>query len=208
VLSYTSAFRCFLLDVGATYPRAPGWSGEDIDELAADSVAKRRVEVAIVTFGGEVQVVKPFSTADLFTVPTLEAKGDTPMGQAVVTGLDLLRERKIELSRQGIPQFRAWVFLITDGGPTDIDLPVWNEAVQRVKEGEEKKSFLFYSVGVEGANFDVLKELSPARPPVKLDGLRFSDLFVWLSSSQKAVSRSNPGDKLDLPPVTWGTIEV
>jgi uncharacterized protein YegL len=55
--------------------------------------------------------------------------------------------------------------------------------------------------GVEGANFEVLKQIS-VREPVKLKGLRFRDLFKWLSDSQKAVSRSTPGDTIPLPTPT------
>jgi uncharacterized protein YegL len=177
-----------------------------VDELAADPLAKRRVEVAIVTFGGTVQVAQPFAAADKIATPTLVATGNTPMGQALTTALDLLRDRKAELARQAIPQFRAWVFLITDGGPTDDNLPQWADAVQRLREGEQKKSFLFFAVGVQGANFEKLKELAGERAPVALNGLQFRSLFQWLSASQKAVSASKPGDKVSLPPVNWGSI--
>ena len=51
-----------------------------------------------------------------------------------------------------------------------------------------------------------LKQLSPGRAPVTLAGLRFRDLFQWLSASQKAVSTSKPGDSVALPPVNWGSI--
>lgn len=179
-----------------------------IDELAADPLAKRRVEVAIVTFGGVVQVAHGFSAADKFATPTLSASGDTPMGQAIIRGLDLLKERKAELARLGIPQYRAWIFLITDGGPTDERLPAWKDAVQRLHEGEQRRSFLFFAVGVEGANLQKLKELSQERPPVTLNGLRFRELFQWLSASQKTVSSSQPGDQVPLEPVNWGTISV
>lgn len=179
-----------------------------LDELSADTLAKRRVELAIVTFGGVVQVLNQFSSPDHFIKPTLTATGDTPMGKAVVTALELLKERKVQLSRQGIPQYRAWVFLITDGGPTDERHAVWNEAIQQLKEGEGKRSFMFFAVGVKGANFEKLKQLSPERPPIQLDGLRFRDLFQWLSASQKMVSSSQPGDQVVLPPVNWGIITI
>ena len=41
-----------------------------------------------------------------------------------------------------------------------------------------------------------------------MDGLRFRDLFVWLSASQKAVSGSQPGDKVNLPPAGWGSVSI
>src|SRR5713226_4787578 len=50
------------------------------DELMADSLASQRVEVAVVTFGGTVETVVPFTTADRFVPPTLRISGDTPMG--------------------------------------------------------------------------------------------------------------------------------
>jgi uncharacterized protein YegL len=36
------------------------------------------------------------------------------------------------------------------------------------------------------------------REPLKLDGLRFRDLFVWLSNSQRAVSRSKTTEETPL----------
>jgi uncharacterized protein YegL len=48
------------------------------DELSADSMASKRVEIAIISFG-PVQIAADFQTADVFNPPTLVADGDTPM---------------------------------------------------------------------------------------------------------------------------------
>jgi len=167
------------------------------DELSADALASRRVEVGLVTFGGGVQTVSPFVGAPQFAIPRLAAGGDTPMGQAIVTGLDLLQARKTELRMHGVPLFRPWVFLITDGAPTDADSAWWQQAVQRIRDGERNQSFIFFAVGVKGADMARLSELTERK--YSLDGLRFRDLFAWLSASQKVVSASAPGDKLALP---------
>jgi uncharacterized protein YegL len=175
------------------------------DELAADSLAAKRVEIAVLTFGGTVDLVSDFSTASSFVAPTLAARGDTPMGAAINRALDLLSSRKEQYRANGIAFYRPWVFLITDGGPTDD----WRSAAQRVREGESKKSFAFFSVGVQGARMDVLSQIS-SREPLKLDGLRFRDLFQWLSNSQQSVSKSTPGDEVPLAnpsaPGGWATV--
>jgi uncharacterized protein YegL len=159
------------------------------EELTTDAMAVKRVEIGIITFGGNVNTATEFTTTDAFHPPMLAASGDTPMGAAIEQGLELLKQRKDTYRANGISYYRPWVFLITDGGPTDS----WSTAASLVHAGEAQKSFMFFAVGVQGANLDVLAKIS-SRQPLMLKGLRFRELFSWLSNSMGVVSRSQTAD--------------
>lgn len=172
-------------------------------DLATDSLASQRVEVAVVTFGGTgVEVRHDFATAGQFEPDRLTATGGTPMGAAIEKALDMVEERKGQYRANGVLYYRPWVFLITDGEPTDD----WKDAAHRVKKVEEANGLAFFAVGVEGANMDVIGDIA-TRPPLKLQGLKFVELFVWLSQSQRTVSSSKPGDQTALPTVEgWAVV--
>lgn len=174
------------------------------EELAADSLARKRVEIALVTFG-PVKLETDFVTAENFEPPLLSAGGDTPMGAAVQLAIELVARRKDVIRQHLGPTMclRPWIFLVTDGGPTDE----WHSAATKVQEGDndQKKAFSFWAVGVRGANMDVLSQIS-RRPPVSLDGLRFRDMFVWLSSSLSGVAKSQPGAQIQLSAPDWTSV--
>lgn len=206
-------------------------------ELKGDRLASLRVEVALVTFGGGVHVLdvrgveskeliavnpkalvvksekkelpfdasRAFITVDQFQPPFLDANGDTPMGEAVQRALELLRERKEIYKQNGLDYFRPWMFVITDGKPTDRG---WEAVADQVRGEEGRKGVIFYGVGVEGADMGSLKRFSDARPPLKLKGLAFKDLFQWLSKSLSAIAHSRPGEQAPLPPVGWGQVDT
>jgi uncharacterized protein YegL len=173
-------------------------------DLMGDPLAAQRVEASVITFGGSVQTVVPFVTASEFTPPTLTANGETPMGAAILQAIEAVTERKRLYKQNGLHYYRPWIFLITDGEPTDA----WQTAAAKVREGEKNKAFAFFAVGVEGANFDILQQIA-ARKPLQLKGYSFREMFVWLSQSQRSVSHSNPGqeDQVKLvSPAGWANL--
>lgn len=171
------------------------------DELASDSLAMKRVEVSVITFG-PVNVVSGFETAQNFYPPTLIASGDTPMGFAIKQALEMVKQRKDEYKANAISFYRPWIFLITDGGPTDE----WESAAAMIREGENSKSFAFFAVAVQNANMEILSKIS-VREPIKLQGLKFTQLFQWLSNSMKSVSQSVPGTSVAIaPPTGWAEV--
>jgi uncharacterized protein YegL len=203
--------RCacvLLLDVSGSMAGAPVAALNEglrafASDIQTDALARQRVEVAVVTFGGDgVQVEQDFVTAGDYTPATLRSGGGTPMGEAIDRALDLVHARKQTYKANGVAYYRPWVFLITDGEPTDE----WRAAAKHVHEAEEANALAFFAVGVDKANLDVLQTIA-VRQPLKLRGLQFVELFVWLSQSQRQVSSSRPGDQTALPAVEgWAVV--
>lgn len=184
------------------------------DDVMKDELAAKRIDLAVVTFGGEVKVMHDFSSIENFDPPTLSSYADTPMGAAIFKAVELVEERKKYYKSKGINYYRPWIFMITDGEPTDMKegSEIWNRVVKEVKDGEENKKFLFFAVGVEPANMEILKKIaSPNRAPVRLMQGQFRKMFEWLSKSQSKVSASKIGEKIKLESpekAGWGDINV
>jgi uncharacterized protein YegL len=180
-------------------------------DLTNSRLACKRVETAVITFGEGVQIVQDFVSPSAFVPPRFEAGGKTPMGEAIVKACDLLNQRKRKYRAAGVSYFRPWIFLITDGEPTDYKSAYWQKAVELVREGEADKKLMFFGVAVNEADQGKLNELCPpARPAIKLNGLDFQGLFTWLSSSLRTVSSANPGTQgIVLPSITgWAMVNV
>ncbi|MSQ84773.1 MAG: VWA domain-containing protein [Myxococcales bacterium] len=175
------------------------------DELGTDPLARKRVELAIITFGGSTKLATDFAAVEHFEPPRLQADGLTPMGAAVHMALDLVRARKQVYRDNGVAYYRPWVFLLTDGEPNDD----WHPACVAVHETETSKQAAFFAVGVGEANFDVLRQIS-VREPLQLRGLMFREMFQWLSNSLKSVSHSGISDEVPLQnptnPEGWAKI--
>ena len=171
------------------------------DDLAADELASKRVEVAIVEFNTRVRVVQDFVTSHDFFPPTLKAGGTTDAVGGVNQALDLLKQRKRQYASNGVAYYRPWAFLITDGEITNPE-----QVGQRVRDEEDKRGVTFFAVGVDSANEESLRRIA-VRPHKMLSGVKFQELFLWLSSSLKAVSKTKPGEMAGLDKNT-GTWEI
>jgi uncharacterized protein YegL len=179
-------------------------------ELKDDAIAAKRVRVLVIRLGGydEASVVADWQDAMDFTPPTLEANGTTPAGQAVDLALTCIEDEKQRFKQAGVAYTRPWLFLMSDGAPTDQ----WEDAAQRCRNAEAANKVAVFPIAVgQGAAAETLAQFSnKGMASVKrLDGLRFKELFLWLSASMKVVSQSTPGGTVQLPATdTWSQAPV
>lgn len=166
-------------------------------ELKEDIDASSRVQLLIIKAFGkdEIEISSDWIDAMNFTAPEMVAGGLTPLGKAMETALKKIEEQKDLYDNCGITSKRPWIFLISDGEPTDYD---WESIAKKCCEAQKNKKVIVHTVGTEGANLDKLGKFSII-PPKRLSGLKFTEFFLWLSRSVSCISIAAPNasDLLD-----------
>lgn len=168
------------------------------DKTSMDELAQKRVDIAIISFDDSPTVVQDFTPISQMEPVQLTTGGCTAMGAAINLAIDKVKERNRFYATLGTPCFKAWIFMITDGAPTDsID-----SAAQRIREEETKGSYgklKFWALGVPGYDEATLCKLT--KRVMALENTDFSGIFNWMSESMVAISVSRVDDeaKLDAP---------
>ena len=174
-------------------------------QLKGNPLTALRVQVLVIVAGGHgrADVVVDWCDAIDFTPPYIEAKGSTPLGAAMSLALDKVEAQKAAYDRNGISSTRPWILLISDGEPNDVG---WERDAERCRWAEDARRCVVFPIGTRGADLKALGAFSN-NAPKRLEGLQFSDLFVWLSRSMTAVSQSAPGERVQIPATTWEQID-
>lgn len=167
-------------------------------DIQNDSTTANRLEIAVVEFCNEVKTLVDPSLAANFTMPHLTTKGTTNLVGGVQEGINVVQARKAWYKQTGQPYYRPWVILITDAMPDEgQDI---SGLTSQIMDGVAEKDFFFFAIGVQGADMNMLSQISDSSmPPAKLQGLKFSEFFKWLSASMTTVTNSKDGDKVNLP---------
>lgn len=198
-----------ILDTSASMDGAPiqelnrGMS-HFIASVQEDEVAAYSVEIGVITAGGNVSEALPFTTANAIdSIAPFYASGSTPLGRATELALQRLEERKKEYQRAGVAYYQPWLVIISDGAPTDA----YSAAADQAKALSEQRKLVVLPIGVAGASMSVLDQFS-SRGAKKLDGLKFSEFFEWLSASMSRVSASaSTSSSIKLPSTDgWDSI--
>lgn len=173
------------------------------DELLKDKTTRDRLEVAIVTFDSDVKTIQQPALLTDFSMPTLECNGSTSMIDGISEAIDIVENRKQYYKSHGIPYYRPWIVMMTDGYP-DSDQDV-DGMSSRIKDAHQHKEFVFMGVGVgDSISEDVLKQLAQSDfPPMKMQAVKFCEFFTWLSNSMSGVSNSTGTDVTIPNPTEW-----
>jgi uncharacterized protein YegL len=177
--------------------------------LKEDDEASVRVQVQIIRLGDddEANVLTDWVDAIDFVAPTVEANGTTPLGKAVDLAMSEIQTQKERYKQNAIPYTRPWLFVFTDGEPTDD----WQDVAERCKLEQAQKRFVLFPIAVgETAPTGVLQAFcGPERKVLRTGDVKFREMFLWLAASLAATSRSVPGQQVALPdPSSWLNVQA
>jgi uncharacterized protein YegL len=167
--------------------------------LKSNSIAAKSAELGIIGFGNDrASILRDFATVREFSsAPRIECEGSTPLGMALDTTVTMMREKQGEYTRQGIPNYKPLMILLTDGAPTDE----WSAPTLRFTKEASKKGWNILAVAYGDADEQVLGTIT--KTVLKATkGFSFADFFMWISNSVASISRSSEGETvaLELPP--------
>ena len=144
-------------------------------------------EISVVAFADRPTVLSDFhciNEEEKFEDP---GRGEnTNLGAAVKEALRLLDERKQKYKKTGTDYNQPWLFILTDGNPTDKEATI--EAQKMCRDLEKARKLVpFVLVLGDGVDTEFLKGFTPNRVlPVQED--KIVALFEWIGRSISKVA--------------------
>lgn len=171
------------------------------ESVMSDPIARKRVDVALITFNSAVEVVSDFVPVSAMPTPDLQAEGRTDMAGGILAAIDLVKKRTAFYQNLGTPCHKPWIFMITDGCSTSSEYEM-REAADRIRMEEEKGShgrLSFWALGVD--NYSQKELFALTDRVIELKDENFIGIFDWLSESMSCISQSHVGEKIEFDPL-------
>jgi uncharacterized protein YegL len=165
------------------------------EQVCRDKQTRDILDVAIIQFNDDYEVVQDFAPIEYMEHIQLEADGGTYYTAPISEALKMVTERSRFYRRAGSEPYKPWVILVTDGEPVDDITAVAKE----INEMQEDGRVRFLTMGVGNYNPNSLKKLTDAN--FRMDGYDFTSFFDWVAKSMRSVSQTAPGEKPSLPPL-------
>ena len=132
-------------------------------ELKDDIDASSRVQLLIIKAFGKDEAVVSSDWIDAmnFEAPEMEAGGLTPLGKAMELALQKIEEQKCLYDSCGITSKRPWIFLISDGEPTDYD---WEIIAEKCRYAQQNKKVVIHAAGCKPRKTGKILDYQPQAP--------------------------------------------
>lgn len=178
-------------------------------DIIHETVLCNRLDVAIVSFNSKVDIVQYPEIIQNIKVPSLTTNGNGQIVNAIKKVQELVDERTEYYEKHGIPYFRPWIVLMTDG-----NFSCDQNIVETIKNINIDRGFYNYVFRVLGAGNNIqeniLKEFeSPDFPIEMLKNVDFRKFFIWLENKCGCIAEefegfdNNENEHNDKEPIDW-----
>jgi len=181
-------------------------------DISNDMRMSMGLEIALIKFGDDAEVIQEPALIHDVQMPTLDASsGLTSLKKGVREAFRVVEDRKAHYKQTNQPYKRPWIVLLTDGAPTDGDVA---ELANEIETHTKNRNFMFLPIGVDGADMDVLNEITGyvkngdgewvKTTALSMESAKFSEFFEWLSTSLSMYHNSKDGDTVSMAdPSGW-----
>ena len=179
--------------------------------VCADERAARCVDVAVVTFGNDTNVVLDW--CPVMDMPGIELQRSslTDLNGGVLKAATMIREQSRRYNEAGIVEKKPYLIVMTDGMDTVTDNvdEAANYVVPRERDGKLKLFFL----GVDCYDRATAAQLTEGAGSMVFeihdDKYDFSDFFDFAANSTKAASVSAVGEAIQVAtPIATGESKI
>ena len=172
------------------------------EDILNDNVLSNRMELAIVSFHDDAEVVRDFDLVlPEHEMPTIETGGLTNMFSGINKAIDMIENRKAWYKNSGQPYYRPIIVLLSDGSPTNTDQEIEN-LDQKIQSMSDDKKFMFIPFGIgDGADMQTLAKLAVQTADQRLkekaqafkmkDSSKIAQVFAFVSASASAAMGSD-----------------
>mgnify|MGYP001219072356 CR=1 FL=1 len=172
------------------------------DDILSDNVLSNRMELAIVSFHDDAEIVRDFDLVlPEHEMPTIETGGYTNMFSGINKAIDMIENRKQYYKNSGQPYYRPIIVLLSDGEPTNTDQEIEN-LDQKIQSMSDDKKFMFIPFGLgDGADMKTLAKLAVQTEDQRLkekavayklkDSKKIAKVFAFVSASASAAMGSD-----------------
>ena len=171
-----------------------------IETMKMDDVVAQSADIAVVTFGGNVEILSPFAPLDRQRISRINvnSRSFTPMGEGIITSLKLLDARKEAYKRKGLKYYQPWLVVLTDGEPEGPNAQInFEEALSAVNQLENSGKIVVFNIALgNDVNFYNIGRLSTAHsePIYANNASDLKKFFKFLGSTLGTVSRGQIRD--------------
>ena len=156
------------------------------------------IDIAVITFGGSVNVTMPHTPISRIEADfNLSASGLTPMGEGLLKAAEITNERRRLYNANGVMTFKPWIFMITDGEPTDSI----ESAKQELMKLQDNDKLKLWILGIPGYDKEPLKGLTNDGLILELRDFDLKTALNWVNKSMANVSHSAPGEMPKMAPL-------